>query len=254
MEKLTAIITAGNEETHIEAVLQSVAFADEIIVLDSYSTDRTAELAQKHKVRLLQREYDYPARQKNWVIPQATHHWILLLDADERITTELQKEITELLQSAPTKDAYWIHRQNYFMGKKVRYSGWQNDKVIRLFRKDKNRYQDVRVHEEIETKGSVGFLKNKMDHHTYRGLPHLFEKWDRYTTWGAHDRLPRTRKISLYHLALKPAWTFFHRYFIRLGILDGKVGFILASLSSYYVFSRSLKIWRLLKGEKLERE
>ncbi len=253
MEKLTAIVTAGNEEVHIEAVLKSVAFADEIIVLDSFSTDKTVELARPLATRILQREYDYPARQKNWVIPQATHQWVLLLDADERVTPELQREIEQLLTNGPEKKTYWIYRQNYFMGKKVRYSGWQNDKVIRLFNKNYSRYKDVRVHEEIETSGEIGFLKNKLDHFTYRGLDHLFEKWDRYTTWGAHDRLPRTRKITAYHLALKPAWTFFNRYIIRLGILDGKVGFILACLNSYYVFNRSLKLWRLLKGEKLNR-
>lgn len=253
MEKLSAIIPTGNEEHNIEQVLQSVSFADEIMVVDSYSTDRTVELARPHADKIIQREYENSASQKNWAIPQASHEWILLVDADERVTPELQEEIKKILQK-PDKDAYWIYRKNFLMGRALHYSGWQGDKVIRLFRKSKCRYEDKQVHAEVIVNGSTGFIQKKLHHHTYSGLDSYLAKAYRYSTWGAYDRVPKTKRITLYHLLLKPMFTFFKMYFLRLGILDGKVGFILAAHSAHYIFERSLKIWRIKEGEKLNRE
>ena len=135
MQKISVIITTFNEAEHIQDVLESVQWADEVIVVDSYSTDETVELAKKFPIKILQRKYVSPANQKNWAIPQATHDWILILDADERVTPKLKKEIIALLQKPMQKDAYWIPRQSFFMGKKVRYSGWQGDAVIRFIHK-----------------------------------------------------------------------------------------------------------------------
>lgn len=253
MEKLTAIIPTGNEEHNIEAVLQSVSFADEVMVVDSYSTDRTVELAKKHTDFIIQREYGNSASQKNWAIPQANNEWILLVDADERVTPELKDEILKILKDGTDKSGFWIYRQNFYMGKKLNFSGWQGDKVIRLFRKSKCKYEEKHVHAEVIVDGKVGYLKNKLEHFTYKNLPHMLAKSDRYTTWGAYDRLDRVKKVGAFHLVVKPFYTFFNKYFIKLGILDGKVGFILAALSSYYIFLRSLKIWRIQQGEKFER-
>jgi glycosyltransferase involved in cell wall biosynthesis len=162
MSKLTAIIPTGNEEHNIREVLESVTFADEIMVVDSFSTDNTVAIAKEYTNFILQRDYKYSASQKNWAIPQATHDWILLVDADERVTPELQKEIKHILKNPPQHiTGYWIYRMNHFMGERVKYSGWQNDKVIRLFRKDHCKYEDKMVHAEIVTDGEVGFLKNK---------------------------------------------------------------------------------------------
>ena len=166
MLKLTAIIPTGNEEHNIVEAIQSVSFADEVMVVDSFSTDKTVELAKPLANKIIQREYQNSASQKNWAIPQAKYEWILLLDADERITTELAEEIKDILSSQPIESGFWIYRQNYFMGKKVRFSGWQDDKVIRLFKRDECRYEDKHVHAEITTQGKIGFLKNKMLHNT----------------------------------------------------------------------------------------
>ncbi len=253
-QKLTAIIPTGNEEHNIEAAIRSVNFADEVIVVDSFSTDRTVELARQFDVRLLQREYGYSASQKNWAIPQATHEWILLLDADERVTPELQEEVEKILSSEKPKDAYWIYRQNHLMGRKLNYSGWQGDKVIRLFRKSKCYYEDKHVHAEIIVNGTVGYLKNKLQHYTYKSLEHMLFKADRYTSWGAYDRVDKVKKVGMFHLLVKPAFTFFKKYFLQLGVLDGKVGFILAAHSSYYIFLRSLKLWRIHEGEKIRKD
>ena len=152
MEKLTVIVPVGNEAHNIREVLDSVSFADEIMVVDSHSTDDTVAIAKEYTDFIIQREYQYSASQKNWAIPQASHDWILLVDADERVTPELRDEIQSILKENPDPDvvAYWIYRMNHFMGKRIRYSGWQNDKVIRFFRKDKCRYEDKMVHAEIE--------------------------------------------------------------------------------------------------------
>jgi glycosyltransferase involved in cell wall biosynthesis len=251
MKKLTAIIPVKNEEHHIEGVLQSVAFADEIMVVDSFSTDKTLELAKKFTDFILQREYDYPAAQKNWAIPQASHEWVLLMDADERITPELQAEICGLLGRDIQESAFWIYRRNHFMGKPIRFSGWQHDRVIRLIKKEACRYNDKLVHEEIVTRGKVGRLKNPMLHFTYTDLKTYLAKMDRYTTWSALEKSKKTQKVTLFHLALKPGYRFFAHYFLRLGILDGKEGFIISALSAQSVFLRYLKIFRLKNNETL---
>ena len=253
MEKLTAIIPVGNEEHNIEGVLQSVSFADEIMVVDSFSTDKTLELAKKHTDFIIQRKYDTPALQKNWAIPQASNEWILLLDADERCDENLKSEVQDILKNGTDKDAFWIKRQNHFMGKKVNFSGWQGDKVIRLFKKSKCRYKEVMVHEEIIVDGSIGTLKNKLQHYTYKDLTHYLEKSDRYSTWGAYDRLAKSKPVSAYHLMAKPAFGFFKKYILSLGILDGKVGLVVALQYSSYLFIRALKLWRLQQGEKIEK-
>jgi glycosyltransferase involved in cell wall biosynthesis len=136
MTKLTSIIPTGNEQNNIVEAIQSVRFSDEIMVVDSFSTDDTVKLARPLVDTILQREYEHSASQKNWAIPQAKHEWILLLDADERVTSELQKEVIRMINSNTKFSGFWIRRENYFMGKKVRFSGWQGDKVIRLFKRD----------------------------------------------------------------------------------------------------------------------
>lgn len=252
MHKLTAIIPTGNEEDNIEGVLESVSFADEIMVVDSFSTDRTVELAGKYTDRILRHEYVNSAAQKNWAIPQASHEWILLVDADERVTPELKEEIRSLLSGTPHKAAYWIYRKNYFMGRRVRFSGWQGDKVIRLFQRDRCRYEEKKVHAEIITEDPVGELKNKLIHNTYKGVSYLVNKTDRYTTWGALDRAPKYRNAGFYLLFFRPAFQFFRNYILKLGILDGKVGFVLCAHSAWSTFLRSVKIWRLKEGEKID--
>ncbi len=254
MQKLTAIIPTGNEEHNIEEAIKSVAFADEIMVVDSYSTDRTVEIAKKYTDFVVQREYENPSSQKNWAIPQANNEWILLIDADERVTPELQKEVQEILKNGTDKSAFWIGRLNHYMGKKVHYSGWQSDAVIRLFKRDECKYDNKYVHEEIETEGKVGRLKNKLEHYTYNGLAHTLAKSDRYTTWGAYDREKKVKKVTLFHLGVKPTARFFRHYILRGGILDGKVGFIISAMSAYNVFIRNLKLWRIKNGEELKKD
>ena len=185
MQKISVIIPTLNEALNIEGVLTAVQWADELLIVDSFSTDDTLKLAAKFPVRVLQRNYIGPADQKNWAIPQASHEWILLLDADERVTPALQQEIQSWLQKDIPFDAFWIGRQNFFMGKKINYSGWQGDAVVRFFHRDRCRYNEKQVHEEIDTSNiSVSRLKNKMEHYTYRNMDHFLDKMRRYAVNG----------------------------------------------------------------------
>lgn len=252
MSTITAIIPTFNEAMHVNDVIASLKWCDRIIVIDSFSADETASLAAAAGAEVVQRAYQGPAEQKNHAITLAKSDWVIILDADERVTPELQSEIEAIIQQDhPAHQAYWIGRRNHFLGKEVKYSGWQSDKVIRLFKRGQCVYGKQMVHEEMECSCSVGMLSHKLLHYTYRDMPHYLEKFDRYTTWSAQDRLAHTGKVTLYHLWVKPIFRFFRHYVLRGGILDGKVGFIISVMSGYSVFLRYLKIERLQKGESL---
>ncbi|MDZ7877487.1 MAG: glycosyltransferase family 2 protein [Saprospiraceae bacterium] len=254
---LTVIFTTFNEAPNIQAALDSVAqWAGEIIVVDSFSTDGTVEVVQKFgSVRLFQRAYFGPADQKNWAIPQAQNEWVLLIDADERATPDMHAEIADILRGYQNNkngsseliltifDGYWVGFTHFFMGKRVRFSGWQNDKTIRLIQRDKCRYNDNRVHEEIKKEGlSVGRLKAKFDHYTFRNITHFVQKQERYATWSAIDHDKKTGLVTAFHLVIKPFFRFFKHYFLKLGFLDGKIGFIIAAVAAWSVFLRYVKI------------
>ncbi|MFI5172805.1 MAG: glycosyltransferase family 2 protein [Chitinophagales bacterium] len=244
MHKLTAIIPVKNEVHNIEAVLESVKWCDEILVVDSYSTDATVELAKKYTDRIIQSEYVNSASQKNRAIPLAKYEWILLVDADERVTPELKNEIEQILSSDKIEyDAFWIYRKNYFMGVEIRYSGWQNDKVIRLFKRDTSRYEEKHVHAEVKTSGKTGKLKNKLVHYTFKDILHYLEKLDRYSTWSAEDAAKKNVHPNLFHFVIKPRFRFFKHYFLKLGILDGYPGFIISALSAQSVLMRYIKLY-----------
>lgn len=251
-EKLSVIIPVYNEEHNMREVLESVSFADEIMVVDSFSTDKTLEIAKEYTSFIIQREFQYAASQKNWAIPQATHEWILLVDADERVTPELKNEVLEILKNPPkdTTVAYWIYRMNHFMGRRIRYSGWQNDKVIRLFKKSKCVYEDKLVHEEIIADGKVAFLKNRLSHNTYISINEHIEKLNKYAAWQVDDYDKKTGKLTPYHFFLKPFWRFFKHYFIKGGFRDGVPGFGVSFILSYAVLMRYIKVW--LKRNNLE--
>lgn len=250
MQKTTAIIPTFNEEENIERALKSVQWADEIIVVDSFSTDQTVSIAEKWAHKVVQHEYVNSAAQKNWIIPQAQHEWVFILDADEVVSPELQKEIRQVLERGTEFSAFSIGRDNYFMDMPATHS-WSSDRVTRLFRRDENRYQELHVHAEIESKGKVGSLKGKIIHHTYKSFHNYFYKFSRYAIWSARDYYKKTEKVTYYHLAFKPFYRFFRHFLLKRGFMDGKVGFIIASISAYGVFLRYLIVWRMKKGEKI---
>lgn len=249
MEKITAIIPTGNEIHNIEAVLASVSFADEILVVDSFSTDGTYEKAIEIGVKVIRRNYEYSASQKNWAIPQAKHEWILLVDADERVTPELKNEILSILKNPKVGVvAYWIGRLNHFMGEPVHYSGWRNDSVIRLFKRDFCKYEDKHVHAEIITNGAIDKLKYKLYHNTYISFDKYIEKMNRYATWQAKDYDKKTGKLTPYHFVIKPFWGFFKHYIVQSGFRDGVVGLTIGYIQGYVIFMRYVKLWLLRRG------
>lgn len=249
MIKVTAIIPTYNEEKNIKKAIESIKWADEIMIVDSFSTDNTLKIAREYTDFIIQREYENSASQKNWAIPQATHDWILLLDADEVVTPELRDEIQKQL-SSPNEllDAYWIKRINYFMGQRIRYIV-KGDKVIRLFKKT-CRYQPLHVHAEIITEGiEVGKFNAVMEHYTFKSIQHFMGKIDRYASWSSNDYLSKTKKVTYFHLFVKPLYRFFKHYILERGFLDGKVGFIMSSVHAWSVFLRYWKIMELRRNK-----
>ncbi len=249
-EKITIIIPTFNEEHNIRECLESVKWADEILIVDSYSTDKTLEIVRQYTNRILQHEYINSAAQKNWAIPQATYPWVMIVDADERVTPLLRDEILAVLYNPDDYVGFRIYRQNHFMGKPIRYCGWQRDDVLRLFLRDKGRYQEREVHADVIIEGKVGTLKNRLLHYSFQSFDQYMAKYDRYTKWAALDRAKITKKVRWYHLALRPLWRFIRQYFLYLGFLDGKAGLIICTLAAYSVFLKYARLWAMQEAEK----
>lgn len=245
MQPLSVIITTHNESEHIGPLLAHLDWVSDILVVDSFSNDDTVAQAQAAGARVVQRQYTGPADQKNWAIPQAKHPWILLLDADERVPDALKEEIINWLKQPEIPyDCFWIKRRNFFMGQEIKYSGWQGDAVVRFFRRAVCRYNDLQVHEEIETTGlRVATLKNKMLHYTFKDATHFLDKTRRYARWSAQDYVARTGQVKWFHLFGKPAFRFFKHFLLKGGFRDGKVGLVVSVLMAWGVFLRYLYIF-----------
>jgi glycosyltransferase involved in cell wall biosynthesis len=245
---ITAIIPTLNEESFIEEAIASVSFADEIIVIDSFSTDRTIELAERHQVRIIQRKFDNFSSQKNYAIELAKHEWIYILDADERVSPLLKKEILNSVKHPMNYVGFYIYRNFYYKETSIRFGGWQTDKVIRLFKKDACSYDGKLVHEKIIFKGEIGFLKNKIDHFSFRNINQYSRKLDLYAGLQAREILAAKKKISWIHRLVKPGFRFLVLYVIRFGFLDGEKGFRLAKIHGEAVKKRYEKL-DLLKAK-----
>ena len=252
--KWTLLVPTYNEEDVLERCLSSAAaLADEILVVDSFSTDGTLKIAQRFGAKILQREYQNSASQKNWAIPQASHPWILLLDADEWLSPSLQQELRCVKDGRdPMECGFWMYRANHFLGKRVRYSGWQGDKVIRLFQRDSCRYQEKHVHSEIETSGRAGKLRGKLNHDTFKGIPAWEKKLRRYAAWQSRDYDQRMGAITLYHWWVKPGFRFFKHFVLRGGLLDGRVGFKVSAYAAWAVRLRYEALRDLRAGKPWE--
>jgi glycosyltransferase involved in cell wall biosynthesis len=254
--KLSVIVTTFNEEINVAECLQSVLWADEIVLVDSFSTDKTVEIAQRFPVTILQRQYFGSAAQKNWALDRVEHEWVLIIDADERVPEALAREVLSVLASEPANDGFYIRRENIFIDKVIRHSGWSTDKVVRLFRRDKGRYPNRRVHADLEIAGPVPVLKSPFLHYTFRTFDQYFGKFLNYAEWGAAQAFRDGRKAGLIELIVRPWWRFMRTYFFQLGILDGMHGLVLCSLQSFGVFLKYARLWeyriREALGEKVD--
>jgi glycosyltransferase involved in cell wall biosynthesis len=241
--KITALAITLNEASVIEKFIESLWFVDEIIIVDSYSTDATVSLAKKHqKVTVLERAFDNFSAQKNFAISKANHDWVVFFDPDEEITQKLAEEIVMTVQN-PKAIAYFVKRDFIFMGKRIRFSGFQSDWVVRLFHKKYCRYNDNLVHEILETEGPTSKLKQSVPHHTYKSFDHYTGKLHRYSELQSKMLYRKKKRPNAYHFFFRPFYRFFNQFVLRLGFLDGKEGFILAYVHSFSVFKRYLNLW-----------
>jgi glycosyltransferase involved in cell wall biosynthesis len=253
LDKLTAIIPAGNEAHNIEAAIRSVLWADEVfVVVDAASTDGTeaaARAVDDPKVRVVVHPYESPAAQKNWAIPQAAHPWVFLLDADERPEPALVEKVRALLGQDPEADAYWIYRTNIYLGRPLRWGGAAHDRVVRLFGRE-CRYRDVRVHEEVELAGKrVAEVRGAyLLHDTVRDWEHWQAKNDLYARWGAEQLFAEGQRAGFASIVLRPLHRFLKQYLFRLGFLDGIPGAAVAYMGAYGVFLKYARLWSMHRG------
>lgn len=246
--KISALVITYNEEENIEGILDNLNFADELIVIDSYSTDRTVALIEEHpNVKLIQRKFINYTDQKSYALAQASHDWVLFLDADERLTPELKAEVLEVIHSDESDvAAYFFKRTFMFKNKVLHFSGWQSDKNYRLFRKSKVRFVEDRiVHETLEVEGQSATLKNKLLHYSYKDYEDYKGKMVKYGKMKAFEQYQKGKRASLYHFIFRPAYKFLNHYILRLGFLDGKRGIIICYLNALGVFSRYQEMKRL---------
>jgi len=237
---LTALVITYNEEQNIKTVLDHLAFADEIIVVDSFSTDKTFEIASDFKnTKVVQRVFDNFASQRNYALSLASNSWILFVDADERLTEELEKEITFIINQENSADAYFIRRNFMFQNSRLRFSGWQTDKIIRLFKKESAIYNHEKiVHEKLIVNGKIGKLKNKLIHYSYSDFEDYKQKMIFYGKLKAKEEFIKNTKPNIFHFYVRPAYQFLNQYLLRFGILDGKKGIIICYLNALSVAVR----------------
>lgn len=243
--RLSVLVPCKDEAMNIRPCIESVrAVADEILVADSGSTDGTLEIVRAlNDCRIIEREYINSANFKNWAIPQTTHPWVLVVDADERVTPALADEIRQVLARGPKCDGYRINRDNYFFGHPIRYGICHDDAPLRLFRRE-YRYQERRVHADvIVPSGNIGRLKARFEHYTVWTVERYLKTLDRYTTWAAQDRFHNGRRASILGTIFRAPLKFVQTYFLHRGFLDGWAGLQTSILSACYVAIKEAKLW-----------
>lgn len=250
MPKLTVLIPCKDERRHIRECLQSAAsVADEILVADSGSTDGTLDIVCQAGCRVVEREYVNSANFKNWAIPQASHEWVLVLDADERVTPALAAEIRQLLTKEPRHDGYELRRDLYFLGHRINHCGLSHNYLVRLFRRGGGRYQQRRVHADVEVAGgNVGRLRQRLLHYTALDIDHFLAKQERYSTWAALDAYEAGKRITLAKMLAHAPLRFWQLYLLRRGIQDGGAGLVVCGIMAYYTFLKDAKLWALLES------
>lgn len=245
--KLSVLIITLNEEAHMHELLSDLDFADEVIVVDSYSNDRTKDISTSFKnVRFLEHTFENYTAQRNFAIDQAKNNWVLFIDADERLTPELKEEIIQTVNSDTDVSAFLFYRKFFFKKRTLHFSGWQTDRIFRLFKKDKARYTYRRlVHEKLDVEGKVDVFKNKLIHYSYSDYESYKGKMIAYGKLKAKEKLFIGFKPTFIHYYGHPIYTFLYQYLIRLGILDGKKGIIICYLNALSVKARYIELKRL---------
>ena len=242
--ELSAVLITLDEEENLPRALSKLRWCEELIVVDSGSTDGTVDIARKFGARVIQREFDGFASQKNFADQQASHDWILSLDADEVLSDDLSTSLRRIKSKGVDRDAYCFPRKAFYLGKWIHHSGWYPDKKVRLYDRRKARWEGL-VHESVQVNGTVGELAGDLLHYTCPSLSDHIRTTDRYTTLAARQFHDEGRRPHIGNLLLSPPWAFVRSYFLKLGFLDGIAGLIIASMAAFYVFAKYAKAWKL---------
>jgi len=251
--KITATVITLNEEHNIAAALESLAWADEIIVVDSESDDRTVEIALRFTERVFVRPWPGYSAQKNFASEQARNDWIFSLDADERVSEELAHAITELKNaSEPDAAAFQMSRLTFYLGRWIKHSGWHPDYKLRLYDRKRGRWRGDFVHETLEVSGHVERVSGELLHYTVRNASEHHLRMDRYTTLAAQQSFSQGKRASIISMILSPVVVFLRSYVFKLGVLDGVPGLAIARFAAHYEFLKKLKLWEIRRecGEK----
>ncbi|HOO76553.1 MAG TPA: glycosyltransferase family 2 protein [bacterium] len=244
MVDISAIVTCCDNMPYIESCLRSLCWADELIVVDSGSRDRTDEVARRYAHRFFRREYTSESEQRNWAIDQATHAWIVIIDSDEVMPEALRDELLETVRD-PLYGRYFVFRRGIFLGREMRYGGWNRDLNNILFRKDRYRFDGARVHARLVPEEPAGVLKNRLIHYTHRSIDEFVRKSSRYAALQAEAYARGRRGAAAARIAANPVFNFLKNYVFRRGFLDGAHGLISAVLSSCYVAEKYARLWEL---------
>jgi glycosyltransferase involved in cell wall biosynthesis len=244
MVKISATIVTFNEEKNIGRAIESLRCCDEVVVVDSGSTDRTVTMAQQRGARVIVRDWPGYSQQKNFAAAQAAHDWVFSLDADEALGEELQAEVMTLKQSRLDADAYSMPRLAHYLGKWIRHSGWYPDRKVRLYNRRKAKWTGEYVHENVRVDGRVADLQSNLLHFTCDSLSAHMKSVDRYTTLAAREVIASGRKRPGYRLLVDPMWTGFRSYVLQRGFLDGYEGFTIAYMAALYTFLKYAKARR----------
>ena len=244
--KVSAVVVCFNEERNIERCLRSLLWADEIVVVDSYSTDNTISICKRYTDRIYQRKWPGINKQKEYAVSLTKNKWVFVLDADEVVSDELSKEIGERLESDNGRyDGYMIRRHTYYLGKWINHGGWYPDYKLRLFKKEKGYFGGEDPHDKIIVNGNVSRLEGEIYHFTYQDISHHLRTINRFSDVVSQNMCKKGERFILLKMLIKPITKFFETYVYKLGFLDGIPGLIIAVLSSYYVFLKYAKLWEL---------
>lgn len=239
--KISATIITYNEERNLPRAIESLRCCDEIVIIDSGSTDRTVEVAERFGARVLEANWRGYAVQKNYASDMASNDWVLSIDADEALSEDLEGEIWHLKKNGATCDGYTMPRLAQYLGKWILHSGWHPDRKIRLFDRRRARWVGEFVHESVIVDGTVGQLEGNLLHYTCGSLSEHLKTMDRYTTLAAEEIVARKERVTYRNLLLEPSWTFIRTYFLQRGFLDGVEGLSIAHMAALYTFLKYAK-------------
>jgi len=242
---VTATIITLNESANLAAALESVRWADEIIVVDSESTDGTVEIARRYTDKVFVRPWPGYIEQKNFAASQARHDWIFSLDADERVTPELAADITARLEAGPTAPGYRMPRVSHYLGRWIRSTDWYPDYQLRLYDRRRAKWTGRYVHESVQMDGPPGQLHSELQHYPYRDVSHHLSTIDRYSSLAARQMFEDGRRTGPLRIVMHADAAFLRNYVLRAGIRDGAAGLIVSLLNSYYVVMKFVKLWEL---------